>query len=172
MWLDLEMTGLDPREDVILEVAAMVTDFNFKTLATYEAAIQRPESVLAQCNEWSRTQHTASGLFERIRTAGQQEHDVVAALIMLIKQQFGAEPAVLAGNSIHQDRAFIREWWPEVSGLLHYRMLDVSSLKVYMQGRYGVEFEKKEAHRALDDIRESIAEWQYYLHWLEQHRHD
>lgn len=164
------MTGLDPRQDIILEVAAMVTDFDMKTVAAYQSAIGRSEAELERCNEWSRRQHTVSGLFERIRLDGKPEHVAASELRALIQQQFMGEPAVLAGNSVHQDRAFIRAWWPDVDALLHYRMLDVSSLKVYMQGKYGVQFEKKEAHRALDDIHESIAEWQYYLDWLEHRR--
>jgi oligoribonuclease len=72
----------------------------------------------------------------------------------------------LAGNSIHNDRNFIKRWWPEVDELLHYRMLDVSSLKIIMQGKYGLSFEKNDAHRAYDDIQASIAELQYYLEWL------
>jgi oligoribonuclease len=76
---------------------------------------------------------------------------------------------VLAGNSIHNDRKFIERWWPGLDLKLHYRMLDVSSLKIFMQGRHGVEFEKREVHRAFDDIQASIAELQYYLEWLQKH---
>jgi oligoribonuclease len=79
---------------------------------------------------------------------------------------FGDEPAVLAGNSIHNDRIFIKKWWPEVEALLHYRMLDVTTLKIIMQGKYGYEFEKNDAHRAFDDIQASIAELQHYLEKL------
>jgi oligoribonuclease len=89
--------------------------------------------------------------------------EVEKDLCALIEAQFGDEPAVLAGNSIHNDRNFIKQWWPQLDLKLHYRMLDVSSLKILMQGKYGVEFEKKEVHRAFDDIQASIAELQYYL---------
>ncbi len=163
LWIDLEMTGLDTDKDVILEVACEVTDFNFKTLATYEAIISHPEHVLEDMNDWSRAQHAASGLTERIKNGGRDEKEVVHELVGFIKAQFGDEPAVLAGNSIHNDRAFIKQWWPEVEDLLHYRMLDVSSFKVLMQTKYGVNFGKKEVHRAFDDIQASIAELQYYL---------
>lgn len=169
LWIDLEMTGLNPKEDVILEIAALITDFQFKTLVSYENVIHHSDDVLEKSNEWSRVQHAASGLTERVRTQGRPEKEVVKELTDLIKVHFGNEPAVLAGNSIHNDRNFIRHWWPEVDALLHYRMLDVSSLKVYMQGRYGLAFEKKEAHRAFEDIQESIAEWQYYMDWLQSH---
>lgn len=168
-WVDLEMTGLDAQNDVIIEVAAEITDFNFKTLASYEAVIHQSDRALKRANPWAEAQHAASGLTERVRTEGKPEKEVVHELVGFIKAQFGREPAILAGNSIHNDRNFIKRWWPEVDMLLHYRMLDVSSLKIFMQGRYGVEYKKKEVHRAFDDIQASIAEWQYYLEWLRSH---
>lgn len=157
------MTGLDPKKDVILEVACEVTDFEFKTIASYEAVISHPDEILDNMNEWSMKQHAISGLTERIKTEGKNESDVIHELVGFIQAQFGDEPAVLAGNSIHNDRGFIREWWPEVEDVLHYRMLDVSSFKVVMQTKYGIEFKKKEVHRAFDDIQASIAELQHYL---------
>jgi len=163
LWVDLEMTGLDPNEHVIIEVAAEITDMNFKTLASYEAVIWQSDEVLERSNEWAYKQHTASGLMDRIRNQGKPETDVVHELVGFINSHFNTEPAVLAGNSIHNDRNFIKRWWPEVDDLLHYRMLDVSSLKVIMQGKYDVQFEKKEVHRAFDDIQASIAELQFYL---------
>jgi len=166
LWVDLEMTGLDSTKDVILEIAAEVTDFTFQTLASYEAIINHPDHILEGANEWAKNQHAISGLTERVRTEGRPELEVVHELVGFIKAQFGDEPAILAGNSIHNDRNFIKQWWPEVDALLHYRMLDVSSLKIVMQGKYGVEFEKNDAHRAFDDIQASIAELQYYLEWF------
>lgn len=166
LWVDLEMTGLDIDEHVITEVAVEVTDWNFRTLATYEAIIHHSDEVLDRANEWCKAQDIKSGLFERVRTEGRPEHEVVRELVELIQTQFGDEPAVLAGNSIHNDRRFIKKWWPEVDALLHYRMLDVSSWKLVLQGKYGVAFEKQEQHRAAIDIRESITELQYYLEWL------
>lgn len=171
LWVDLEMTGLDVNEHVIIEVAAEVTDWTFKTLASYEAVVRQPDDVLERANPWAKEQHAKSGLTERVRTEGRPEQDVIHELIGFIQAQFGGEPAVLAGNSIHNDRAFIRKWWPEVDGLLHYRMLDVSSWKLVMQGKYGVEFDKKDAHRAFDDIQASIAELQFYLAWLRDYEH-
>jgi oligoribonuclease len=165
-WVDLEMTGLDVNNDVILEVAAEVTDFNFKTLASYEAIIKQPDTILENMVEWPKLQHGASGLTERVRTQGRSEEEVKHELVGFIKAQFGDEPAILAGNSIHNDRNFIKKWWPEVDALLHYRMLDVTSFKILVQGRYGVEYEKKDAHRAFDDIQASIAELQHYLELL------
>lgn len=170
LWVDLEMTGLDSSHDVILEVAALITDFDFNRLASYEAVIAQPEAVLTTMNEWSQVQHTESGLITKIRQAGRPEADVQAELAQLITQQFAGEPAVLAGNSIHQDRKFIAQWWPQVEQLLHYRMLDVSAWKLVMESKYNLEFTKKETHRALGDIEESIAELQYYLKWLQTER--
>lgn len=166
LWMDLEMTGLDPAKDVILEIAAEVTDFDFKTLASYEALIRQPDEKLAAMNEWSMQQHVASGLVEKIRQQGRPEKDVVHELVGFIRAQFGDELAILAGNSIHNDRLFIRQWWPEVEALLHYRMLDVSAFKILFQGKYDVDFDKKDVHRAFDDIQASIAELQHYLDWF------
>ncbi len=168
LWVDLEMTGLDSNEHVIIEVAAEITDFNFQTLASYESLVLQPESKLTTMNEWAQTQHDTSGLTDRVRKEGKPERDVVHELIGFIRAQFGDEPAILAGNSIHNDRLFIKRWWPEVDVLLHYRMLDVSSWKIFMQGRHGLVFEKKEVHRAFDDIQASIAELQFYLEWFKQ----
>jgi oligoribonuclease len=166
LWVDLEMTGLDSQNDVILEIAAEVTDFEFKTLASFEAVVNQPEEKLAAMNEWASNQHGLSGLTERVRSEGKPEHEVVQSFAAFIREQFGAEPAVLAGNSIHNDRNFIKRWWPEVEALLHYRMLDVSAWKVLMQAKYDVQFDKKDVHRAFDDIQASIAELQYYLEWF------
>lgn len=165
LWVDLEMTGLIPASDRILEIAAIVTDFDFNVLDSYESVIFQPADVLTGLNEWSRQTHTASGLLERLQS-GPGEQQVAKEFARFIARNFGDEPAVLAGNSIHQDRRFIAQWWPEVEQLLHYRMLDVSSWKIIMQGKYHKIFGKKETHVALDDIKESIAELQFYMNML------
>lgn len=168
LWVDLEMTGLEADKDVIIEVACEVTDFDFKTLASYEAVITHPKDKLDNMNEWSTAQHSASGLLERVAREGRPESEVVHELVGFIRAQFGGEPAILAGNSIHNDRAFINKWWPEVAALLHYRMLDVSSFKILMNAKYGIKFAKKDVHRAFDDIQASIAELQYYIEALKK----
>jgi oligoribonuclease len=168
-WVDLEMTGLDVENDVILEIAAEITDFNFKTIASYEAIVKQPKDVVIdrmQKNIWWADYPTNRDEFITKLAQGKDPEVVQNELIELLAEQFKDEPAVLAGNSIHNDRNFIKHWWPNLDLKLHYRMLDVSSLKVFMQGRYGVEFEKKNVHRAFDDIQASIAELQYYLGWL------
>jgi oligoribonuclease len=167
LWVDLEMTGLDIEKDVIIEIAAEVTDFTtFETLASYEAIIYQDDQKLTNMNEWAANQHAISGLTERVRTQGKPEAIVIQEFADFIKAQFSDEPAVLAGNSIHNDRNFIKYWWPAVEQLLHYRMLDVSAFKIVMQGKFGVQFEKNDAHRAFDDIQASIAELQFYLQWF------
>ena len=171
-WVDLEMTGLEVQQDVILEVAAIITDFDFTTLATYEAIVQQPADVVAdrmQKNAWWQNYPENRDAFiakTSDATAAKPSEQVETELIGLVRQHFGDEPAILAGNSIHNDRNFVKQWWPALDQKLHYRMLDVSAWKVFMQGRYGVNFEKKDVHRALDDIQASIDELKYYLEWF------
>ena len=169
LWVDLEMTGLDPQQDVILEVAAEVTDFDFKTLASYEAIVKQPREVVVERMQknvwWADYPHNRDEFVAKL-DSGKPLQEVENDLIALIEENIGQEPAVLAGNSIHNDRKFIAQWWPALDLKLHYRMLDVSAWKVFMQGKYGVNFEKKEVHRAFDDIQASIAELQFYLEWF------
>lgn len=170
-WVDLEMTGLDAQQDVILEVAAEITDFEFKTLASYEARITQPRELVVermQKNVWWADYPANRDEFVNKLADGKPADQVEQELIGLLAEHFGDEPAVLAGNSIHNDRNFIKQWWPQLDLRLHYRMLDVSSWKVLMQGKYGVSYEKKEVHRAFDDIQASIAEQQSYLEWFQR----
>ncbi len=168
LWVDLEMTGLNTQTDVILEVAAEVTDLDFRTLGSYAAVIKQSEEKLLAMDEWCTEQHTKSGLVERVRTGGLDETVVVQQLTDFISEHFGGEPAILSGNSIHNDRQFIKVWWPQIDQLLHYRMLDVSSFKILMNAKYDTTFEKAGAHRAYDDIRASIAELEFYLKKLQK----
>jgi oligoribonuclease len=169
LWVDLEMTGLDAQNDVILEVAAEITDFEFKTLASYEAIVQQDKAVVVdrmQKNKWWADFPANRDEFITKLDTGKSSDQVEQELIALVQEHFGDEPAVLAGNSIHNDRLFVRQWWPHLDLKLHYRMLDVSAWKVLMQGKYGVTFEKQEVHRAFDDIQASIAELHHYLEWF------
>jgi len=168
-WVDLEMTGLDASKDVILEIAAEITDFEFKTLASYEARIKHPRELVASRmqlnNWWQQFPHNRDDFLKKIDD-GKSLAVVQRELIDLLDEHFGTEPAIIAGNSIHSDRAFIKAYWPELDIKMHYRMLDVSSLKIIMQGKYGHVFDKDSTHRAFDDIQASIAELQDYLAWF------
>ncbi len=169
LWVDLEMTGLDPQQDVILEVAAEITDFDFKTLASYEAAVKQPRDRVVkrmQANTWWKDFPENRDTFVKNLDKGKALGDIEQELIALVERQFGSELAVLGGNSIYNDRLFIKRWLPSLDLKLHYRMLDVSSFKILMQGKYGVVYEKNATHRAFDDIQASIAELQYYLDWF------
>ncbi len=164
LWVDLEMTGLDAKEDRILEVAAIATDWNFQEFATLETVIHQPPKVLAGMDEWCRTQHGASGLTERVQQSKMNEQEAELLLVELVEAHFNKDKKViLAGNSIHQDRKFIARYWPAFDTHLHYRMLDVSAWKVVFEGKYRKKFTKPEEHRALEDIRGSIDELKYYL---------
>lgn len=169
LWVDLEMTGLDPVRDRILEVAAIVTDWDFNELGSFEAVVHQPDSVLDTMNEWCVTQHGASGLTERVRDSRLSETEAEAQLIAFTKEHCGDAEDVkilLSGNSIHMDRRFIEQQWKEFDALLHYRMLDVSAWKVVFEGKYKKRFVKPEEHRALADIRGSIMELKYYLQFF------
>ncbi len=164
LWVDLEMTGLDEDHDVILEVAAIVTDWKFNELATYETVIHQSDEVLEHMNPWCIDQHGASGLTERARQSTISQKKAETQLVAFINKHFVADqPVLLAGNSIHMDRRFISAQWPRVEAKLHYRMLDVSAWKVVFEGKYKKKFAKPQDHRALGDIRGSIMELQYYL---------
>lgn len=168
LWIDLEMTGLDPKVDRILEVAAIATDFDFKELARYEAQVKHNKIELEEllnANPFWVSRSKDKDIFLK-GLGAKQSQQIETELVTLIKQNFNDESVVLAGNSIYFDRQFIKQYWPNVEKLLHYRMLDVSSYKILMQSKYGVEYTKKEAHRALGDIQESIAELKFYLDYF------
>ncbi|MBL8160135.1 oligoribonuclease [Candidatus Saccharibacteria bacterium] len=170
LWVDLEMTGLDPAKDRILEVAAIATDWNFTEYASYEAIIHQPDTVLDNMEEFSHKQHGASGLTEACRASGTTEEQAEAALVAFVDAHFkSGERVILAGNSIHQDRRFIRQYWPTLDAKLHYRMLDVSAWKVVFEGKFrAAKYVKPEKHRALEDIRGSIEELQHYIAKVKQ----
>lgn len=171
LWVDLEMTGLDPIHDRILEVAAIVTDWNYKELATYEAAVLvGPRLVEKRMLKgpsaafWNTVPKARDGLIAQNKEKGRSARTVENELLAFLDEHFGTElPVLLAGNSIHQDRKFIDREWGRLSNRLHYRMLDVTSWKVVFEGKFGKKFAKREEHRALDDIRGSIEELQYYM---------
>jgi len=174
LWVDLEMTGLDAQKDVILEVAAEITDFNFKTLGSYEARVKHDKKTvvpLFQANTWYRDEVPENrDDFLRTLDSAKPSDIVESELVDFVTEHFGNEPAILAGNSIHNDRAFIKFWWPSLDLKLHYRMLDVTSWKTIMENKFEVSFDKKQTHRAFHDIQASIAELQYYLEWFSKNK--
>lgn len=171
LWIDLEMTGLDTSEDRILEVGAIVTDWKFNELATYEAAVKVDAELVehrmfkgAAAGFWESVPETRDALIKQNLETARPVDEVEAELIALLDEHFEKDtPIILAGNSIHMDRRFIENEWEKLNARLHYRMLDVTSWKVVFEGRYGKKFAKREEHRALDDIRGSIEELRYYL---------
>lgn len=173
LWLDLEMTGLEPAKDLILELAVEVTDMELKTLDSYEARIKQPRAaVLERMNKniwWRDFPENRDDFLEGLDSA-KPIKTVEKDLIKIIDHHFGTDPVVLAGNSIHNDRLFVKQWLPELELKLHYRMLDVTSFKIIMQSRYHVYFDKPEAHRAFEDIQASIAELQHYLGFMKNSR--
>lgn len=171
LWVDLEMTGLDPVKDVLLEVSAEITDFDLKTQASYDECIKQSKDTVVkrmQANNWWQNFPDNRDHFVNNLEKGKPLKEVEKELIALVEQHFGSERAILAGNSIWNDRLFIKQWMPALDLKLHYRMLDVSSWKVFMQGRFKVKFSKPEVHRAYEDIQGSIAELQYYLDWFKK----
>lgn len=161
LWIDMEMTGLDVEREVPIEIAAIVTDIEFKELDTYHAVIRQPQEFLDRMDDWNRQHHGASGLTAAV-PKGQAPSVVEDDMLQLVGKHFGT-PAILAGNSIGQDRLFINKYFPKLAAKLHYRMLDVTSWKIIMNARYQVKYDKKNTHRAVDDIRESISEMSFYL---------
>lgn len=160
------MTGLDPKEDRILEVAAIVTDWDFKEIVTYEAVKKVGPNLMKQRMVgafWDTYAPVRDALIAQNET-GKNGRTVENELLAFIGEHFDSEEKILlAGNSIHQDRKFIENEWPRLNEKLHYRMLDVSAWKVVFEGKFRKKFAKPEAHRALEDIRGSIQELQYYL---------
>lgn len=171
LWIDLEMTGLDPERDRILEVAATATNWDLEELAQYEGIVKVDEKLIKERmvgEFWEKNRKSRDGLIEQNehgKTAGKIEDE----LLGFVDEWFGKE-IILAGNSIHQDRKFIDREWPRLAKRLHYRMLDVSAWKVYMEGARGQKFTKRDLHRALDDIRGSIEELKWYVGMLKDEK--
>ena len=166
VWIDMEMSGLDPEKDKILEIATIITDGNLNILAEGpDLVIHQPASVLRGMDEWNQTHHSQSGLLERVRNCRIHEQEAEQLTLTFLKQYVAENSSPICGNSICQDRRFLYQYMPRLERFFHYRNLDVSTLKILVE-RWAPDlkngFSKKESHRALDDIRESIAELQYY----------
>lgn len=169
LWIDLEMTGLDPVKDRILEVAAIITDWDFNEISSYESSVKvSPELVkkrmLVSKDFWDAFPKIKKQLLKQNKEATAGAKIVEDELLAFISADFDPDDKIiLSGNSIHQDRKFIEREWSRLNERLHYRMLDVSAWKVVFEGKYKTSFTKPEAHRAISDIRGSIEELKFYL---------
>ncbi len=168
VWLDMEMTGLDPERERIIEMATILTDGNLVEIAIGpDLVIHQPDEILAAMDDWNTKHHGGSGLVDRVKASTVTETDAEAQTIAFINAHVSAKDRpVLAGNSIHQDRRFVRRYMPVLEKRLHYRMVDVSTIKELARRWFPAitskQPQKKETHRALDDIRESIDELRFY----------
>lgn len=175
LWIDLEMTGLDPAVEVITEVAVLVTDFDLKIQKEYEAHAHYKKGDLQKRFDaeengfWNTMPEERDSLIAACESSKTSLSQIEKQLIKLVKKHFPKKEAViLAGNSIRMDRMFIDKYMPNLAKLLHYRMFDVTSFKIWIEGNGHSPRRKLEKHRALYDIHESIAELKYYLDkgWL------
>ena len=162
----MEMTGLDPERDVVLEVATLITNADLHVVAEGPAlAIHQEEAVLAAMDEWNTRHHRESGLTERVRRSQVSLVEAEAVTLAFVERHCAPQSAPLCGNSVWQDRRFLARHMPVLNEYLHYRIVDVSTVKE-LAARWRAAlvdgFEKKNTHRALDDIRESIAELRHY----------
>jgi oligoribonuclease len=167
VWIDLEMSGLDPERERILEIATLVTDGQLELVAEGpELVIHQDDALLAAMDAWNTEHHGTSGLTERVRASTISEAEAEARTLAFIQAHVPARAAPLAGNSVHMDRLFLARYFPALEGYLHYRNVDVSTVKELVRRWHPEVFErrpdKKGAHRALDDIRESIEELRFY----------
>lgn len=166
IWLDLEMTGLEPEKHVILEIGCVVTDKNLKTLAEGPCyAIKHPESILTTMDPWSLEQHGRSGLTDRCRKSKTTLEAAEKGVLQFLQKECIEKASPLCGNSIGQDRRFLYKYMPTLNAFFHYRNVDVSSIKELVNRWYPKSIEppeKSKTHHVMDDIRDSITELQYY----------
>ncbi|MCL2037698.1 oligoribonuclease [Candidatus Saccharibacteria bacterium] len=166
LWIDLEMTGLDPIKDRIIEVGIIATDWDFNEIARFEAAVKVDDKLVKKrlAGEfWEKNAVARDELLKQNAEAKKKAKAVENELLKFLDENFDlTQPIYLAGNSIHQDQKFIEREWPRLNARLHYRQLDVTAWKIILENR-GIHFIKPEAHRAMSDIEGSIAELKYYL---------
>ena len=166
IWLDMEMTGLNPDTDRIIEVAIVITDSNLETVAEASTlVVYQPDSVLDGMDAWNKSTHKKSGLIEKVKASTLDDATVEAGMLAFIKEHVPTGISPMCGNSICQDRRFMARWMPQLEAYFHYRNLDVSTLKELVK-RWKPELskglKKHGKHEALADIYESINELKYY----------
>src|SRR5574338_1704425 len=166
IWLDMEMTGLDPERDRIIEIAMIVTDGKLNTVAEASViAVHQSDVVLDAMDEWNKNTHGRSGLIARVRASTVGEDQAEATMLAFLQEWVPARASPMCGNSVCQDRRFLARYMPRLEAWFHYRNVDVSTLKELMR-RWRPEVyqgvEKKGKHEALADIHESIAELAHY----------
>ena len=167
VWMDLEMTGLDSDRDVIIEMATLITDKDLNVIAEGpEIVIQRPQELFQSMDAWNQEHHKKSGLWQKVITSTITQDQAEQLTLDFIKQHTGLRESPLCGNSIWQDRRFIAKHMRQLDVFLHYRLIDVSTVKIlgkiWNPTAVATTNEKKSSHRALDDIRESIEELKFY----------
>lgn len=166
VWVDLEMTGLDPESCVILEIATIVTSSDLSEVVEGPAiTIHQPESVLLRMADVVKDMHRRSGLWERVLESRATTEEAQAETLAFVKGHVDKGASPLCGNSVWKDKTFLERYMPELAGWFHYRIVDVSTLKELVRRWYPAEHhapKKREVHRALDDIRESIEELRWY----------
>ena len=165
VWCDLEMTGLDPGTNSIIEMGLIITDANLKPIAEWEAAVWQPEESLARMEPFVKDMHTRNGLLERVRKSDISLRVAEKEATKLLLQHCDYGEGILCGNSIHTDRSFITKYLPGFDRALHYRMVDVSSLKIITRAWYPNAPGRSKvdaAHTVLSDLRASIGELAYY----------
>ncbi|MDD2801074.1 MAG: oligoribonuclease [Methylobacter sp.] len=166
IWIDLEMTGLDPDNDLIIEIATVITDKNLNVLAQGPVmAVHQSDAALAAMDDWNQQHHGQSGLIDRVKASTISAAEAERLTIEFLKQWVPENTSPICGNSIGQDRRFLYRYMPKLEAYFHYRNIDVSTLKE-LAARWAPTvkdgFNKESTHQALDDILESIAELQYY----------
>ena len=168
-FLDMEMTGLDVTENRIIEVAVIITDLKFVELERYQAVINQPKRFIDNMDEWNVNTHSESGLINEI-ARGRPQPEVEMELISLVKRHFPKQRVMLTGNSISQDKLFIDTYMKRFADLLHYRIIDISSMKAVYQHVCGIKFQKGTTHRAMDDVEKSIEELKLYVSLMDEQK--